>query len=248
MLLDFRKGKLSGMIFTVVLCLFAFSPLFSPITAAAEESSEEIVIDEWEVEIITEGTSSDQNTGVKIEMESGENLEKIVGVVRSAEPSISYNYTMLPTKIVRRRGRIYEKSDPISVNDGNALIKSNTLGSVKKERTVHSRIGSDTVEKNKQGYLSPSTVSKVINRHLGRVRACYTKALKANPNINGRLYVQFIVGPNGRVKGVSKLSSTVDSSEMEQCILGSVLTWVFPQPENGEVTIKHPFIFELSNR
>lgn len=247
MLVIFRKGLQSGMILFVAVCLFALSTMISPFTARAEDSSEEIVIDDWEVEVITEGTVSDQSTGVKIDVESGDQLEKIVGVVRSAKPSISYNYTMMPTKIIKSRKHGYEKNDLISVKNEDIVVASRTLGSEKKERVVRSRIGSKKMQRSQQGYLSPSIVSKVINRHLGGVKACYAKALKSNPNIYGRLYVKFTIGFDGRVSGVSKINSTVESSEMEQCILGSVLAWAFPEPKDGEVTIKHPFIFEQSN-
>ena len=95
-----------------------------------------------------------------------------------------------------------------------------------------------------QGHLDPETVAQVINSRLGGVKACYSAALKSNPNLSGRVYVEFTIGQEGKVVHVQSIKNTINSHQVEKCILNSVGTWSFPEPENGEVTVRHPFIFE----
>jgi len=95
-----------------------------------------------------------------------------------------------------------------------------------------------------KGFLDPGLVMGVINRRIGGVRACYSRALKSNPNLFGRLEVQFTIAEDGRVEDVIVVNNTLGIVSVESCIIQSVSTWRFPKPKNGKVTIKYPFIFE----
>jgi TonB family protein len=96
----------------------------------------------------------------------------------------------------------------------------------------------------RKGYLAPAVVLGVINRRIGGVRACYSRALKSNPNIFGRLEIQFTIGSTGQVTDVEVLNDTIGSDSLRECIISAVRTWNFPAPKDGDVTIKYPFIFE----
>jgi len=119
-------------------------------------------------------------------------------------------------------------------------------GSIKIER-----VGREVVAKfdeadaeARKGYLAPNVVLGVINRRIGGVRACYSRALKSNPNLYGRLAVQFTIGPEGNVTEAIALDNSLNNKSLEDCILQHVRAWRFPKPKNGEVTIMYPFIFE----
>ena len=86
-------------------------------------------------------------------------------------------------------------------------------------------------------------VKKVIREHLGRIKICYYEGLKENPDLKGDLVVQFTVGLDGYVTATRIASSTINSPEVENCVLRRFARMQFSPPQGGEVTIRYPLRF-----
>ena len=74
------------------------------------------------------------------------------------------------------------------------------------------------------------------------IQACYATALAKSPDLQGRLDVQFAVGPDGRVVSARRVGGTLASSSVESCVLAKVQMLEFPKPEKVEV-LRMPFEF-----
>jgi Ca-activated chloride channel family protein len=94
------------------------------------------------------------------------------------------------------------------------------------------------------GSLSSSQIRRFIRKYKHQMKLCYTKALKKNPGLAGKVVVKIHIDKNGKVKKVEIVSSTIKCREMEKCMLKAIKKWQFPAPHGGgEVVINYPFIF-----
>lgn len=97
-----------------------------------------------------------------------------------------------------------------------------------------SRKGNIVVEKvssiaDEKGIKSESRdadkVSEVINAHNAAIQYCYQRELKQNPDLKGKLVVRFTIMPNGKTTNVKIVSSTLNNSRVERCIISRIERW-----------------------
>lgn len=99
------------------------------------------------------------------------------------------------------------------------------------------------------GGLDRDQIAAVINRHLGQIIYCYEKGLQVNAKLNGRVGVNFTIGPQGIVKTASTATSSLNSPTVESCIVSKLKTWVFPKPVGGvNVKVTYPFVLRRVNQ
>jgi outer membrane biosynthesis protein TonB len=97
--------------------------------------------------------------------------------------------------------------------------------------------------------LTKDEVGEVIHRHLSEVRYCYESAMIRQPDIEGKLVVDFTIGGNGVVKTAEAKSSTLPDPRLDDCIIRRLVTWKFPNTKGGiDVSVSYPFIFKTLGR
>ena len=96
------------------------------------------------------------------------------------------------------------------------------------------------------GALDPNMVANEIRRRKGAIVACYEAALKRNPNLAGKVELQFTISGVGKVTNAEIGTDTMQDSDVNSCIKSRVLGWRFPAPEGGEVHFSYPFVFTAS--
>ncbi len=99
------------------------------------------------------------------------------------------------------------------------------------------------------GTLSAEVIRTAIRRQLSQVRFCYEQQLALQPDLSGRVTVQFVISPTGAVSQsvVSASGTTLGNGTAEQCIARVVQRIRFPQPENGGVVgVTYPFTLEAN--
>lgn len=95
-----------------------------------------------------------------------------------------------------------------------------------------------------EGGLDRDQIIAVINRNKGQIIYCYEKGLQAQPAIGGRVAVDFVIGPSGRITTAKVAQSSLGSSTVENCMLARMKTWQFPRPV-GKVNVDVLYPFEL---
>ncbi len=93
------------------------------------------------------------------------------------------------------------------------------------------------------GSLDGAAIAAVVKSKISGIKYCYEKELKNNPNLAGKVVVNFTIGATGDVTAYKVENSTIGNAEVEQCILRMVRRWKFPQPSGGDVNVSYPFIF-----
>lgn len=90
--------------------------------------------------------------------------------------------------------------------------------------------------------LDMDAIAAVIARNSGQIRFCYEQGLQGDPNLSGRVAVNFTIGGNGAVKVANVGNSTLASKIVEDCIMMRLKSWKFPLPQGGvDVKVSYPF-------
>jgi hypothetical protein len=95
-----------------------------------------------------------------------------------------------------------------------------------------------------RGSLSKSVIRRTIALQRNRVRGCYERALIVQPDLAGRVEIQFVISQSGAVFGAHVSNTTVNDLGFEQCVVGALRELTFPTVEGGGVVIvTYPFLF-----
>jgi len=76
--------------------------------------------------------------------------------------------------------------------------------------------------------------TKIRAAYMGRLKACYRRALDSAPSAAGPVTVAFIIGPLGTVMRVVRYVSEIIDLDFEACIEASVRRWWFQKPSDGK--------------
>jgi TonB family protein len=94
------------------------------------------------------------------------------------------------------------------------------------------------------GSLSQEIVGRYLKRYWAQFKFCYEKELTKEPNLYGKITVSFTIGGNGRITEAAVMQSSMNNSNVEQCILRVIRRIRFPKPKGGgEVIVTYPFMF-----
>ncbi len=94
------------------------------------------------------------------------------------------------------------------------------------------------------GELPKKVIKRYIATKMGAIKACYQKGLQANPGLQGKVKVMFLIQPNGKVAGAKISDSGLNSPAVESCILRNIKVWRFPRAKGGGSTkVIYPFNF-----
>jgi outer membrane biosynthesis protein TonB len=74
------------------------------------------------------------------------------------------------------------------------------------------------------------SVRATMKRYNGRIKACYEKELKTNPELVGKVTVSWVITTSGSVQDASLVSNTTNNGELASCILREVGRIKFPEP------------------
>ncbi len=95
-----------------------------------------------------------------------------------------------------------------------------------------------------QGGLDMDQIAAVINRNKGQIIYCYERGLQAEPDLRGRVAMQFVIGGSGRITTLKVAQSSLRSSTVESCMASKMKSWQFPQPV-GKVNVDVFYPFDL---
>lgn len=95
------------------------------------------------------------------------------------------------------------------------------------------------------GGLDKDLIRRVVRAHVNEVRHCYNMGLTKDPNMKGRVAVQFTIGGTGKVASavVSETDLKGEGMQVANCIAQAVRRWNFPKPASGGAAlVTYPFI------
>lgn len=95
------------------------------------------------------------------------------------------------------------------------------------------------------GELDEKTVQQYIRRFLSGIKWCYQDRLQSNRKLGGKVTLAFTILPNGSVLDPRTVNSSLDDSNLEECIRNKMARWKFPSPKDGGVVeVAYPLILK----
>ena len=94
------------------------------------------------------------------------------------------------------------------------------------------------------GCLDKEVIRRVVRSHINEVRHCYNQGLVRDPNLEGRVAVQFRIDARGSVQSSFVGDSSIEDASVERCIANAVKRWRFPAAPGrmGSVIVTYPFV------
>ncbi|MDZ4661143.1 MAG: AgmX/PglI C-terminal domain-containing protein [Pseudomonadota bacterium] len=122
------------------------------------------------------------------------------------------------------------------------------LGNLTAGSVGTAEVGLLSEEADIQGGLDREVIAQYIQGQIGHIRYCYERQLSANPELYGKIKIQFMIGGGGKVVHQKVSSTTLNNAIVEGCILKRVAGWEFPTPKGGStVLVSYPFLFKSTN-
>lgn len=128
---------------------------------------------------------------------------------------------------------------------GGGMLKTGEVKTAAKEpeKKINLKVGISGGNKTGgTGTLDGTSVTSVFKRRSSAFRTCYETRLKMNPNLSGKVVIQFTIGPAGRITSINVSSNSTGDSAVGSCIVDKVRTWKFNEPENGAVMFTFPIV------
>ncbi|HJL03719.1 MAG TPA: AgmX/PglI C-terminal domain-containing protein [Polyangiaceae bacterium LLY-WYZ-15_(1-7)] len=92
-----------------------------------------------------------------------------------------------------------------------------------------------------RGPLEGALAQRVLRRFLGSIRACYERALRASPELEGELTLNLTIDARGSVTGSTVSGSTL-GLPVDDCVAGRGRRMAFPAAD-GTTTVSAPLSF-----
>ncbi|MBL4683790.1 MAG: AgmX/PglI C-terminal domain-containing protein [Nannocystaceae bacterium] len=93
-------------------------------------------------------------------------------------------------------------------------------------------------------------IRRTVRRHENDMRVCYNRALRHNPELQGRVTLRFLIGPDGTVIAAVVADSEVRDPTMTNCLARAIKRWSFPASLDNRrpAVVSYPFYFSVPQR
>lgn len=126
---------------------------------------------------------------------------------------------------------------------GSGTLSDHTTGTV--ESTVASAAATASVSRGSSGKpgRSAEEIEQEFDRNKGAIFALYTRALREQADLQGKVVLEFTIAPEGNVTGCRVVSSELGHPELEGRICTRVRGFRFPARDVAQVTTTKPIEF-----
>ena len=150
-----------------------------------------------------------------------------------------------PTSFSARRKTISTRGPSQAANDSVASIASTDTTSASRSVTRALSRSQTSVQQSPEP-LTPAMIKTSVKRQMGKVRACYERALKSDEGLAGKLVMSWKIKADGTVRSVSVARDDLGSDKVSMCVTDAVASFKFPQGTET-VSIEYPMSFKSEN-
>ncbi|MCM2282471.1 MAG: AgmX/PglI C-terminal domain-containing protein [Bdellovibrionaceae bacterium] len=98
-------------------------------------------------------------------------------------------------------------------------------------------------EESFSGTIDREAIRRAVLANIRAIKSCYERELNRNPDLFGKLVMEWVIGEQGRVVQARVKSSEV-KGQVGNCVRDIIRSIKFPEPPtNEEVTVAYPFFF-----
>lgn len=97
------------------------------------------------------------------------------------------------------------------------------------------------------GHRTEQSIWNIVSARQGTIKYLYEKYLKRNPELRGKITIEFTIAANGFISDAHIIESTINNPELEHELLALVKRLKFDPIPSGNVTTVFPFVFSKVN-
>ena len=117
-----------------------------------------------------------------------------------------------------------------------------TVTARKSEQAAVSEHSSKTMTQDAE--RSPESIMRTVIKEMGGLRTIYNGYLENDPDLNGKIVVNFTIEAPGEVSEITVKESTIGNQDFDKEVCSEIKTWRFEKIEGSESqTITYPFVF-----
>ncbi|OQX60627.1 hypothetical protein B5M50_00580 [candidate division KSB1 bacterium 4484_219] len=101
-------------------------------------------------------------------------------------------------------------------------------------------------EAGKSAGRNAEDVLQVVNSHRAAIEYCYQRQLRSTPNLRGKVSIRFVIRPDGSIKDVKIIASTLNNPSVERCIINKIRRWRdfgAIDPSKGDAVFRQDYVF-----
>lgn len=95
----------------------------------------------------------------------------------------------------------------------------------------------------KKGKRDGSDVAQVLDANKSAIFALYTRALRDNADLQGKVVLELVIAPTGEVTSCRVVSSELNDPELERKLVARIKLIHFPTMDVEPLTVTHPIEF-----
>ncbi|MGD9841699.1 MAG: TonB family protein [Steroidobacteraceae bacterium] len=114
---------------------------------------------------------------------------------------------------------------------------SSTIGANSNQPAIQRGAG------NKKGSRNVSDVLQILDSNKGAIFALYTRALRSNPELMGKVVLKLIISPDGDITSCQIVSSELNNPELEGKLVARIKSIRFPAQDVGVAEVTYPIEF-----
>jgi Ca-activated chloride channel family protein len=94
------------------------------------------------------------------------------------------------------------------------------------------------------GGMDREGIRRVIREHLPEIRNCYERELQSQPDLYGKVVLEWDIEAGGRVGKAAVKTDSLSNPKVGQCLTAHLRNWNFPEPPANTVgRVSYPFVF-----
>ncbi len=95
----------------------------------------------------------------------------------------------------------------------------------------------------KKGKRDGSEVAQILDGNKAAIFALYSRALRDNPDLQGKVVLKLVIAPTGEVLSCDVVSSELNNPELEAKLKARIKLIRFPAQDVETLTVTHPIEF-----
>ncbi len=97
-----------------------------------------------------------------------------------------------------------------------------------------------------KGSLSREEIERVLRRVKNQIKHCYDKEVAKDPNLAGKVVMQWVITGTGSVTSAKAAQNTLGNAAVGACVTRVIARLRFPKPRGGgQVLVTYPYVFSL---
>lgn len=109
-------------------------------------------------------------------------------------------------------------------------------------------VGVDGIGDDFRSSIDKDAIRRLIQKNKNAIKGCYDRALSRNKSISGKVVLSWKIAAGGKMISPRVKSTSLNNSDIEQCIINRLMVLKFPEPGAGEIAlVDYPFVFKAPN-